>query len=538
MDEKKNRIYICTLFAINLFLHLFLLNSLNPYLNADEASLQYSAWCLGKYGTDRYGNSFPVLIANFYGAQSAAYAYLVVPFVKIMGMNMWSIRLPMALAYSFAIFPLYHLLINYTDKTMMKYTTLLYTFSPLMISMGRLGLDCNLIVPCSIFMLDTVVTAVESKSTGRYIIASIISGFVLYTYAISYLLIPVFLFVLFLFLIKKREITKKQIIAVIVTLGLISTPAILEIITLYIIKHNWSLGAITFISIPRNTSRELLKLNPANIVHSLSALIASDYFFSGKAKGYIFRSSQPFGRIYYNFFLISIPFFFYGIFITLKKAMEEWKENKIGINIVFLIHLCVGILLYGCMYYMLTYRIALLIPSALFMIGNGLSAIMKTNKGKLKLFIKTEYVVELTVFICIFFILNVSDKLADQRYSIANVPFSEELNFIKENNLDDNKEIYVISSSPGWIYIPISMNGASPEEVKAEHINDTIQNSKNDFTFKGIHTDKPDKIDDNNIYIVTKKYLQEYYADINLNFDTFERKDFPYYTVYWKEERS
>lgn len=69
--KQKSRIFICSLFVISLFLHLIFLGSLNPYLNADEASLQLSSWCLGNYRTDRYGNHLPVLIANFYGSQSA-----------------------------------------------------------------------------------------------------------------------------------------------------------------------------------------------------------------------------------------------------------------------------------------------------------------------------------------------------------------------------------------------------------------------------------------------------------------------------------
>lgn len=531
--KQKSRIFICSLFVISLFLHLIFLGSLNPYLNADEASLQLSSWCLGNYRTDRYGNHLPVLIANFYGSQSAAYAYLVAPFVKIMGMNLWSIRLPMALAFSLAVFPLYHLL-RFTEKEIRVFTILLYVFSPLMIAMGRLGLDCNLIVPASICMLDAIVTAIHSKRVAPYILASVASGFVLYTYAFSYLLIPVFLFFIFLALYRKKQIHGKQILAVFLTLGITAAPVLLEVLTLYGIKRNWNLGPISFIYIPRNTGGELTKINPLNLIHSISALIASDYAFNKEAGGYIFRTSQPFGRTYLNFFALSIPFFFFGFFECIRKAKEEWKEGKVGIHLVCLFHLCCGLILYGSMYYIMTYRISLLIPSALFMMGIGGAKFWKSKQKWIRLNIKLLYSLEFILFFFMFFFMNVSEHLADQRYSVANIPFKKELEFIQNKENCQGKEVYVISSSPGWIYIPISLGHFSPEEMEMARIDDTVQESENAFSFKGIHTEKPEFINKDAVYVVTKKYKIDYY-DTELNFTGFEKKDFPYYTVYWNK---
>ena len=42
-------------------------------INVDEAGILYDAYCIEKYGTDRFNNSYPVYMINYGGGQSALY---------------------------------------------------------------------------------------------------------------------------------------------------------------------------------------------------------------------------------------------------------------------------------------------------------------------------------------------------------------------------------------------------------------------------------------------------------------------------------
>ena len=63
---KINSIYMI-LFVINFILMFLMLSCVCPYLYVDEAAIGVSTYTLSEFGTDRYGNSWPIYIQNFYG---------------------------------------------------------------------------------------------------------------------------------------------------------------------------------------------------------------------------------------------------------------------------------------------------------------------------------------------------------------------------------------------------------------------------------------------------------------------------------------
>lgn len=83
------------LFALSVFMHLYILASVPYGLHIDEAGMVYDAYCPANYSVDRYLNHYPVYLINFGGGQSVLMAYLVAGLIKITGtVNHWIIRLP------------------------------------------------------------------------------------------------------------------------------------------------------------------------------------------------------------------------------------------------------------------------------------------------------------------------------------------------------------------------------------------------------------------------------------------------------------
>ena len=78
-------------------LRLFALDKYPVGLNADEAALGYNAYSLLLTGKDEHGVSWPLVFRSFDDYKPPLYVYLDIPFVKLFGLNIWSVRLPSAL---------------------------------------------------------------------------------------------------------------------------------------------------------------------------------------------------------------------------------------------------------------------------------------------------------------------------------------------------------------------------------------------------------------------------------------------------------
>src|SRR3990167_4397240 len=65
-----------------------------PALNADEAAIGYNAYSLMETGKDEHGNPWPIHFQSFNDYKPGAYFYMVLPFIKFMGLNEWAVRIP------------------------------------------------------------------------------------------------------------------------------------------------------------------------------------------------------------------------------------------------------------------------------------------------------------------------------------------------------------------------------------------------------------------------------------------------------------
>ncbi|MDO8341144.1 MAG: phospholipid carrier-dependent glycosyltransferase, partial [Candidatus Woesebacteria bacterium] len=80
-----------------------------PAFNADEAAIGYNAFSLIKTGMDEHGNSWPIHFQSFNDYKPGLYFYTVIPFVKLLGLNEWAVRIPGAFAGVLTVLVLYYL---------------------------------------------------------------------------------------------------------------------------------------------------------------------------------------------------------------------------------------------------------------------------------------------------------------------------------------------------------------------------------------------------------------------------------------------
>ena len=85
--QQKHYIKIAAgilIFALFLITRLYRLPEIPRGIHVDEAGMAFDAFCLSHYGTDRYGLSRPVYLANYGGGQSALYAYLAAAAIRLL----------------------------------------------------------------------------------------------------------------------------------------------------------------------------------------------------------------------------------------------------------------------------------------------------------------------------------------------------------------------------------------------------------------------------------------------------------------------
>ena len=95
VSTKRYSFYFILLLFVQLAIRIYKFGYYPVWYNFDEAMSSYDVYSLMLYGTDHWGNSFPVHMPAWgYTHQSALFTYLLVPFIKFLGYNPIAVRIP------------------------------------------------------------------------------------------------------------------------------------------------------------------------------------------------------------------------------------------------------------------------------------------------------------------------------------------------------------------------------------------------------------------------------------------------------------
>ena len=100
-------------------------------LHNDEASFLYNAQSLSATGRDEDGRVLPLFLNSYIDPKPALYSYLELPFVKILGVNNWSARLPTVILSLLSLYWFYRIILLLTKSQKLALIALfLLTISP------------------------------------------------------------------------------------------------------------------------------------------------------------------------------------------------------------------------------------------------------------------------------------------------------------------------------------------------------------------------------------------------------------------------
>jgi len=209
MYRKKIALIIIILLAA--FLRLWRLDSY-PALNADEAAIGYNAYSLIETGRDEHGNPWPIHFQSFNDYKPGLYFYLVLPFVKFLGLNEWSVRLPGAILGVATVFVVYLLVLELgilgrlgkNHRTPASLAALMLAISPWHIHFSRGGWEVNVatfFITCGVWLFLKAI-----RKPKLFVISFSFFVLSLFTYHAARIVVP--LLVLGLFVIYREEIKR------------------------------------------------------------------------------------------------------------------------------------------------------------------------------------------------------------------------------------------------------------------------------------------------------------------------------------------
>lgn len=228
MDKINQIILWCkshllvVIIALAVLLRLVNLSTNPPALNWDEVSMGYSAYSLLQTGADEWGVKFPLLFRSYGEWKSPVYIYLLVPFIKVFGLNAWGVRLPAALAGVIAIYLTYLIVRKlYSDKVGL-WAALLLAVSPWHLMLSRPGYEAGV-------ALALVLTGIYLMLKEKPILAALPFGLALHTYHSAKIIVPIV--VVYLALSNFKKIGFKKLFVTALILGIFALPIAMDLLS-------------------------------------------------------------------------------------------------------------------------------------------------------------------------------------------------------------------------------------------------------------------------------------------------------------------
>lgn len=477
-------------------------------LNVDETSAGYEAFSILNYGIDRNGNKLPVFLVAWGSGQNALLSYLIIPFIKIVGLSALAIRLPMAILGCISLVVFYCLLKRITNRKIALIGLAFLAICPWHIMKSRWGLESNLFPDIVLLAIFLLVKGLQDNKRWIYYISFVFFGLTAYAYGTSYFFLPLFLIPVLIILVKRKDINVKKAILSLIIVGIISLPIII-----FVIINTFDLPQINlpFMTIPRMTvnryeevtsifSSEFLSKSINNFTGSLNVLIK-------QVDGLGWNSIYPYGTIY----IFSTIFTIIGIVFAIKNR----KDIKYG----FLFGT------WGIVSIVLTFicepninRLNILMFPMIFYTVIGIYEVVKHGKV-LIILVSILYAVSFGMFI------NAYIKEDEGNYWTFEKGLEQPIEYV--DSLED-KQIYVTNKiKEPYIYVLFYTEYNTEDFVNTVEYRDPTVAFREVISFGKYHFQEIKDIDasEENVYLIEKSELE------NLDTTNFKITEFDGYVV-------
>ncbi len=322
VNRYKTHLLFIIILVIGIFARVWEFGSLPQGLNADEASIGVEAYYIYKFGMDRNGVSYPVHLISWGSGQNALYAYLLIPFVALRGINAVSVRLPMMLLGILSL-PLIYVAGKRLRSEKLGLTAMFFmAISPWHIINSRWAVESN-ILPF-FFLAGFTCLLLSTRENHWFIISSIFFALCLYAYGIAYLGVPIFLLLTIPALVYSKRLSVKQAIMGLIVFFIIALPIALFVAINTFQLETIHLGVVTIPHLPVQARYETMAAifggNPLRTILENAAIMLK--LLWTQVDSFPWNHVEPFGYFYKFTFPLAVA----GLFLILPlKFNQDYK---------------------------------------------------------------------------------------------------------------------------------------------------------------------------------------------------------------------
>ncbi len=319
VSDKVYKILLILTALVALFIRVYKFGSVPGGFNQDGAMAAVDAKALADHGTDRYGMFMPVhLTAWGYGQMSSLLSYLMVPFIKIGGLNEITARLPQLVVTLAALVCLYLFIKDVFGKKAALIVSIFAAINPWNILQSRWALDCNLypqFFVMGIYFLNKGLT-----KRLHLIISMVMFGLCMYCYGISIYTMPVFLLAACIYLLVTKKLTIKDALIALGVYLIVAWPFITTMAINFLKLDTIETPFFTIPYFPHSVRSNDILFFSDNIAGQLAANFKSLMNITLlQKKDLPWNDIAGFGTMY----LFSMPFVITGIIALIK----DYRKN-------------------------------------------------------------------------------------------------------------------------------------------------------------------------------------------------------------------
>src|SRR3990172_4289552 len=142
---EKTKFFLVLIIIFGSVLRLYQLSSIPISLNPDELAIGYNAYSILKSGADEWGEILPLSLKSFGDWKQPVYPFITVPFVAILGLTEFSVRIPAAISGIIGIILIYSITkLLFKKDSIALFSSFFFAVSPWSIFFSRGAFDPNL----------------------------------------------------------------------------------------------------------------------------------------------------------------------------------------------------------------------------------------------------------------------------------------------------------------------------------------------------------------------------------------------------------
>ena len=205
------------------------------------------AFCLLSGGTDQYGTSWPTYFEAWgYSQMSTLYSYLLIPFIKLLGLSKFTLRLPMLLMSLAALPLMWDLARRIAGRDFALLALFLLALNPWHVALSRWALEANMLPHVLLLAMELLMIGRE-KRWALYL-SMVFFGLAPYAYGLAAVSVPCILLPAAIFLAARREVKPLDVAVCVILFAAVSAPYYVTMVV-----NAFELETVTFgpITIPR-----------------------------------------------------------------------------------------------------------------------------------------------------------------------------------------------------------------------------------------------------------------------------------------------